>query len=383
MTAPRPMDGLLVLDLTAMIAGPLAGTICADLGADVIKVEPPSGDGSRAYFSADPTVRFSSMTAAFNRGKRGLCVDLTKDDDLALFKRIAAKADVILEGFRPGVAARLGIAYDDIKAINDDIIYVSISGFGQRGPGASRPGFDSAVQGESGLMHITGEPDAPPQRVGTQVIDTATGHVAAQATLAALLNRERHGVGDYIDCSLLTTAISLQTHNYCEYLTVDVPTSRAGSHPMFITPSGTYETSDGALTFSATMPKHWDAFTRALEDPELIDNPKYAEQDGRVADREFLIDRITQIMRTRTTADWVERFRTAGIVYGEVRDYPTVVDSDQFVANEMLREVERDGVVTRTVRTPAWYSSFEYRSTPGAPSLGQDTETIAAEFPAQ
>lgn len=375
------MDGMLVLDLTTMIAGPLAGTICADLGAEVIKVEPPSGDGSRAYFSADPTVRFNSMTAAFNRGKRSLCVDLSNADDHALFMRIAAQADVVLEGFRPGVAGRLGIAYDDIKAVNDDIVYVSISGFGQRGADAARAGFDTAVQGESGLMHITGEPTMHPQRIGTQIIDASTGHVAAQAICAALLNRERHGVGDYIECSLLATAISLQAHNFTEYLTVDVPLTRSGSHPFFTTPSGTYETSDGLVLFSANLPKHWDALTRALEDPELIDNPKYAEQLGRNADRAHLIERIQRVLRTRTTAEWVERFKKAGIVYGEIRDYPGVVGSEQFTANEMALDVERDGVVTHTVRTLAAYTTFGMAATAGAPGLGQDTDEIAAQYP--
>ncbi|WP_153505728.1 CaiB/BaiF CoA transferase family protein [Cumulibacter manganitolerans] len=382
MTAPRPLDGMLVLDLTMMIAGPLAGTICADLGADVIKVEPPSGDGSRAYFSADPTVRFNSMTAAFNRGKRSLAIDLTDPDDHALFLRIAAEADVVIEAFRPGVAAKLGITYDEIRAVNDDIVYVSISGFGQHGPDAGRPGFDTAIQGESGLMVITGEPDGLPQRVGTQIVDASTGITAAQAICAALLNRERHGCGDRIECSLLATAIALQTHNYTEYLTVDVPLTRAGAHPVFTTPSGTYATSDGLILFSANTPKHWSALTRALGDPELIDNPKHADQAGRSGDRAFLLERVQQILRTRTTAEWVERFRAAGIVYGEVRDYPAVVASPQFAAEQLALEVERDGVVTHTVRTPARYSSFTPAPTAGAPALGADTAAIRAEYPA-
>lgn len=380
MNAPRPLDGMLVVDLTQMIAGPLAGTVCADLGAEVIKVEPPAGDGSRAYFSADPAVRFNSMTAAFNRGKRSLAIDLTDADDHALFMRIAAQADVVIEAFRPGVATKLGIAYDDIKAINDDIVYVSISGFGQTGPDAARAGFDTAIQGESGLMHITGEPSAPPQRVGTQIVDASTGHVAAQAICAALLNRERHGVGDYVECSLLATAIGLQTHNFTEYLTVDVPLTRSGSNPVFTTPSGTYETSDGRVLFSANTPRHWAALTRALGDPELIDNPRFAGQDDRGANRDFLIDRIQQILRKRTTAEWLQRFKEAGIVYGEIRDYPGVVGSEQFEAIGMPLEVERDGVVTRTIRTPARYASFETAPTAGAPGIGQDNEQIRARF---
>ena len=382
MTAPRPMDGMLVLDLTMMIAGPLAGTICADLGADVIKVEPPAGDGSRAYYSADPTVRFNSMTAAFNRGKRSLAIDLTEPDDHALFMRIAAKADVVLEAFRPGVAAKLGVAYDDVRAINDDVVYVSISGFGQTGPDADRAGFDTAIQGESGLMEITGEPDALPQRVGTQIVDASTGIAAAQAICAALLNRERHGVGERIECSLLATAVALQTHNFTEYLTVDVPLTRAGAHPVFTTPSGTYATSDGLILFSANTPKHWKALTAALGDPDLIDNPKHADQAGRSGDRAFLLERIGQILRSRTTAEWVERFRKAGIVYGEIRTYPEVVASPQFAAEKLAIDVERGGVVTHTVRTPVTYASFPMASTAGAPALGADTEAIRAEYPA-
>lgn len=383
MTAPRPLDGMLVLDLSMMIAGPIAGMVCADLGAEVIKVEPPAGDGSRAYFSADPTVRFNSMTAAFNRGKKSIVLDLTVHEDLELLQRIAAQADVMIEAFRPGVTERLGISYDDIRALNEDIVYVSISGFGQRGPDARRAGFDTAVQGESGLMHITGEPAGKPHRVGTQIIDATTGHVAAQAICAALLNRERHGVGEHIECSLLATAVAMQAHNLTEYLTVGVPLERSGSHPYFTTPSGTYETSDGQILFSANTPRHWAALTKALGDPELIDNPAYADQAARSAARAELLERIQQILRTATTAEWVARFKEAGIVYGEIRDYPAVVESEQFAANDFELAVERDGVTTRTVRTPAAYTSFETAATAGAPALGQDSEEIVARFTAE
>lgn len=372
---------MLVLDLTMMIAGPLAGLVLADLGAEVIKVEPPAGDGSRGYFSSDPNVRFSSMTETFNRGKRSVVIDLADADDHALFLRLAAKADVVIEAFRPGVTKRLGISYDDIKAINDDIVYVSISGFGQVGPDAWRAGFDSAVQGESGLMHITGETDGDPQRVGTQVVDASTGHVAAQAICAALLNRERHGVGEYIECSLLGTALSLQAHNLTEYLTADVPLSRAGSHPLFITPSGTYATKDGNVVFSANTPRHWKAFTDAVEAPDLAENPAYADQAGRVAHRDELIPRITEILKTRTTAEWVERFAAANIVYGEVRDYPAVVASTAFEANEFGLTVERDGKVTKTIRLPARYASFAPAATAAAPELGADSDAVRNEHP--
>lgn len=383
MTAPRPMDDMLVLDLTMMIAGPLAGLVLADLGADVIKVEPPAGDGSRGYFSADPDVRFSSMTEAFNRGKRSLVVDLTDPDDHALFMRIAAEADVVIEAFRPGVTKRLGISYEDIKAINEDIVYTSISGFGQDGPDAWRAGFDSAVQGESGLMHITGEAERSPQRVGTQIVDVSTGHVAAQAIAAALLNRERHGIGEHIECSLLATALSLQAHNLTEFLTVGVPTVRAGSHPQFITPSGTYETQDGSIVFSANTPRHWAGFTAALEDAELAQNPAYADQASRTAHRDELIARIAKILKTRTTAEWVERFAKANIVYGEVRDYPAVVASAAFEANQFGLTVERDGKVTKTLRLPARYASFAPAAGTASPALGADTEAIRSEYAAK
>ena len=374
---------MLVLDLTMMIAGPLAGLVLADLGAEVIKVEPPAGDGSRGYFTADPEVRFNSMTETFNRGKRSLVVDLTDPDDHALFMRMAAKADVVIEAFRPGVTKRLGISYDDIKAVNEDIVYTSISGFGQEGPDAWRAGFDSAVQGESGLMHITGEADGTPQRVGTQVVDASTGHVAAQAICAALLNRERQGVGEYIECSLLATAISLQAHNLTEYLTAGVPLSRIGSHPGFITPSGTYATKDGNVVFSANTPRHWLAFAEAVEAPDLTENPAYADQAGRVAHRDELIPRITEILKTRTTAEWVERFAKANIVYGEVRDYPAVVASPQFAAGGFGLRVEHNGAVTDTVRLPARYASFTPAANTGSPALGADTDAVRAEYPAE
>ncbi|MFV0533970.1 MAG: CaiB/BaiF CoA transferase family protein [Cumulibacter sp.] len=382
MTVPRPLDGMLVLDLTTMIAGPLAGLVLADLGAEVIKIESPAGDGSRGYFTADPQVRLNSMTAAYNRGKRALVVDLTDPDDHALVLRMAARADVVLQGFRPGVVERLGISYEDIKAINADVIYLSISGFGQDGPDARRAGMDSSIQAETGLMHVTGEPDGNPQRVGSQVVDIGTGHVAAQAILAALLNRERHGIGEHIECSLLATAIGLQAHNITEYLTAGVDLKRSGSHPEFTTPSGLYSTQDGWIMFSANTPRHWAAFVEAVEAPDLGENPAYADQGGRTAHRDQLIPRIAEILAKRSTDEWIERFTKANIVFGRVRDYPDLAASAQFAAGEFAIEVEYAGEVTKTVRLPARYSSFAPAASGGSPALGADSDAIRTEYQA-
>ncbi|GAB3294412.1 CoA transferase [Epidermidibacterium keratini] len=379
--APRPLDGVLVLDFSMMIAGPLCGMVCADLGADVIKVEPPAGDGSRHYFSADPTVQFNSMTEAFNRGKRSLVVDLTNPDDLALVRRIAAKADVVLEAFRPGVMKKFGLDYDSLREGHEDLIYVSISGFGQHGPDASRAGFDTALQAESGLMHITGEPDGQPTRIGTQIIDVATGHIAAQALLAAMLNRERHGVGDWVHTSLLDTAISMQSHNYTEYLTVGVPLTRSGAHPVFTTPSGTYETSDGLILFSANTAKHWAALVAALGAEDLAD-PAYADQAGRGAARDFLMSRIAEIIKAQPTAEWVRRFTDAGIVFAQIRDYPSAMQWEQIAANDLPFDVSREGRDVHTVRLPARYHGFSPAADSAAPLLGEDTTQLRDEYAA-
>lgn len=378
--APRPMDGILVLDFTQVIAGPMATMMCADLGATVIKVEPPTGDNGRAYGSSDPSVIATPVYDAFNRGKRSIALDLRHEDDLALAKKIARQADVVVSAFRPGVMERLGLGYDELRADNPRLIYGLISGFGPDGPGRTRPGFDGALQAETGLLELCGEPDGPPQRIGTHVVDVTTGHVMFQAILAALLNRERHGVGECIQTCLYDCGISLHTHHFSEYLTHGVAPGRYGNQAAMSAPSGLYQTKDGYIVFSANSVKHWSTFLKVTGSKELA-SEDYATQNLRTANRDTLVPIVKDIMLRHTTDEWIEIFEENSMVYGRLQDYAAITSSEQFAVNDLaLESRDRDRTV-RSVRPPVRYSSFDYAQTNASPGIiGQDSDEIRAEF---
>ena len=375
------MDGMLVLDFTQVIAGPLCTMMCADLGATVIKVEPPTGDSGRGYGSDDPSIDAAPIYDAFNRGKRSIVLNLREDGDLALAKTIARKADVVISAFRPGVMERLGLGYEALRADNPKLVYASVSGFGPDGPGGKRAGLDGAMQAETGLLEITGEPDGPPQRIGTHIVDVTTGHVTLQAILAALLNRERHGVGEQIQTCLYDSGVSLQTHHYSEYLTHGVAPGRYGNHPSMSAPSGLYQTKDGYLVFSANSVKHWATFVEIAGSKELADNEAFATQNGRTSNRDTLIPIVIDIMLRHTTDEWVEIFEKNGLVYGKLQDYAAVTSSEQFAANNLAIESRDGDRVVRSVRPPVRFSSFDYPPTTASPKIiGQHSDEIRAEF---
>lgn len=376
----RPMDGMLVIDFTQMIAGPMCAMLCADLGAEVIKVEPPEGEGGRSFGSVDPNIKAFPIYETFNRGKRSIALNLRDENDLTVARSLCARADVVIEAFRPGVMDRLGLGAEELRAANPRLVYASISGFGPDGPGRTRPGLDSALQAETGLLEITGEPDGPPQRIGVHVVDVTTGHITLQAILAALLNRERHGVGDYVQTCLYDSGVSLQSHHYAEYLNYGVAPTRYGNHPTFSTPSGLYATADGHLVFSANTVRHWAAFCEATEMTDLVDDPRFATQNLRVLNGPELVEILSARIVTRPTAAWVELFNRHGVVFGEIHDYASAVASEQFAARKLTMTVSDDEHEFTTVRGPARYSSFEAAPTNAAPRVGQHNDEIRAQF---
>jgi crotonobetainyl-CoA:carnitine CoA-transferase CaiB-like acyl-CoA transferase len=381
MTAQRPLDGLLVLDFSQIVAGPLAAMVLGDLGARVIKIEPQSGDAARQLGSraADG---YQGMFESFNRGKQSVVVDLQTPDGLDHALGLVEKADVLIESSRVGVMERLGLGAQAVQERNPRLVYVSINAFGETGPNADRGGVDVVIQAETGWMSITGEPDGPPTKLGSVPIDAAAGHVAAQGALAALFARTRTGLGDVVRVSLYDVACSLHTHDFTDYLSRGWVAKRTGNFPAATTPSGVYDTADGTIVLAAYMPHHWRTAVDILDDERLRTDERFATMKSRIQHRAELLEILKEILRTRTTAEWSTEFAAARITSGTVRGTAEVVASDQFDAARLKLALSGGGdrETIWTIRSPARYDSFPCRVGAAAPSLDADRDAVLQEI---
>ncbi|MGW4338584.1 CaiB/BaiF CoA transferase family protein [Rhodococcus koreensis] len=375
-TSPRPLDGLLVLDFSQIVAGPLAAMVLGDLGARVVKIEPPRGDAARQLGNR-PNDGYQGMFESFNRNKESIVLDLRNPHDRETALALTDDADVVIEASRVGVMDRLGLGAAATRTRNKRLVYVTISAYGERGPNAERGGVDVAIQAESGWMSITGEPDGLPTKLGSIPIDAATGHVAAQGALAALLARERSGEGDTVRVSLYDVACHLHAHDFTDYLTQGWVAKRTGNFPAATTPSGVYETADGTMVLAAYMPHHWAAALDILDDDELRNDPRFATMKDRIINRAALLPKLQDVLRRRTTADWMADFSHARITSGIVRDTADAADSDQFDAASLrLDMVDDDGRSVSVIRTPARFDSFEIGAARRAPRLDSGRERV-------
>ena len=284
----KPLAGIKVLDLCRVVSGPFATMQLGDLGADVLKVEEPSrGDEARTYgppFVGGESAYFLSV----NRNKRSCVIDLKSQAGKELLVRLAAHADIVVENFRPGTMERLGLGFDVLSQGNNRLIYCGISGFGRSGPDVDRPGYDLILQGESGVMDITGEPEGPPMKVGTSVADLVTGLYAAQAVLAALAQRQRTGTGGRVDVSMLDCMASLLTFNAGMYFaTGQSPKRRGNAHPT-ISPYETFQASDGWFNLGVANDRFWAAFCHAIDRPDLLADTRFEKATDRVIARQAL-----------------------------------------------------------------------------------------------
>lgn len=373
-----PLDGLVVLDFSQIVAGPMAAMVLGDLGATVIKVEPPTGDASR-QLGAREADGYLGMYESFNRGKQSVIVDLHSPEGRAEALALIDVADVMIESSRVGVMDRLGIGAGPMLERNPRLVYVSISAFGERGPNAARGGVDVVIQAETGWMSITGEPDGPPTKLGSIPIDAATGHVAAQAALAALFARERSGRGDVVRVSLYDVACSLHAHDFTDFLTNGWVAGRTGNYPAATTPSGVYETSDGTVVLSAYMPHHWEVAVEVLDDDRLRTEPRFLTMRDRIQNRDALLPVLQEIMRTRSTAEWMKLFDAARLTSGVVRDTDAVAQSEQFEAADLRVDMhDEHGRSVSSIRTPARYDSFPIAATHPASALDSDREGVLA-----
>jgi formyl-CoA transferase len=367
-----------VLDLTRVRAGPTCVRQLADWGANVIKIEPPSSDssGSGGMGGAREGADFQNL----HRNKRSMTLNLKVPDGLEIFKQLAADADVVVENYRPEVKHRLGIDYESLKPANKGLIYASISGFGQDGPLAGRPGFDQIAQGMGGLMSITGEPGRGPMRVGIPIADLCAGIFAAQAVLLALLERERSGEGQWVQSSLLQAQIFMLDFQASRWLMDGEVAGQAGNdHPTSI-PTGVFETADGHINIASAGQQIWERLKDELGD-ERLDSPDFADGAARSENRKALNALINEATRTDSSEHWIVRLNEAGVPCGEINNIDEAFASPQVQHLGMARDmVSQERGATQIVGQPIAMSrsASEIRRPP--PTLGQHTEEILAEL---
>jgi crotonobetainyl-CoA:carnitine CoA-transferase CaiB-like acyl-CoA transferase len=371
-----PLAGVRVVDLGQYIAGPGAAMTLAELGASVIKIEPLAGDQARHIGRYG-----ESMVRAYNRGKRSIALDLKSEAGREAALRLIARADVVIQNLRPGAVDKLGLGPCTIRERFPRVVYLSISGFGSRGPSRDRPGYDIAAQAESGLMSVTGEPDRPPQKVGVPIVDAAAAHLGAQAVLAALYGRERSGVGATIETSLLEVAMHLQAATWAEYLGgAPEPTRIGDGQPHNAPAAEVVPTRDGHIVLSAYADEHWLRFCRVLGREELSRDPRFASNERRVANREALRTVLRECLSDRSSEECVTLLSRNQIVAGAVRSYAQTLQSPDVAASGLIVEaVGADGTRYRALGLPYRLDDAAQPAPPAAPACGADRDAVLAE----
>jgi crotonobetainyl-CoA:carnitine CoA-transferase CaiB-like acyl-CoA transferase len=373
----KPLHDIRVLDLSRVVSGPFCTMLLGDLGAEVIKIEePPGGDESRTF--GPPFVAGeSAYYLAVNRNKKSCTLDLKSDDGKRVLTELARRADVLVDNFRPGTLARLG--FDDAWAerTNPRLIRCSISGFGTRGPDAHRPGYDLVVQGESGIMDITGFPDGPPTKVGTSVGDLVTGLYAAQGILAALVERDRTGRGTRVEVAMLDALASLLTFNAGMYFaTGKSPTRRGNAHPS-IYPYETFEAADGWINVGVANDKFWTLFCNAVEAPELLADRRFATAPSRVEHRGALQPALVQIFLRHPRAHWMDVLGKAGVPCGAIRTVAEVCEAEQLLSRGMIVSIPHPTAgEVRSIFSPVRFGDRDPAGNAPPPLLGQHTDEI-------
>jgi crotonobetainyl-CoA:carnitine CoA-transferase CaiB-like acyl-CoA transferase len=374
------LAGLCVLDFSQVGAGPTIGTLLGDLGADVIKIEAPSGDIGRKL--GPPFQSGESVTAmSFNRSKRSLVIDLKAPEGPEVVKRLAAKADILIESFRPGVMDRLGVGWSVLSALRPELIFCSVSAYGQTGPWSGKPGVDGIVQAVSGLMSLIGSEGAPPTKVQSPVVDMATGFLGTVAVLAALQKRNLCGQGQHLDVSLYASAMMLQQSAIASFLSSGERPARIGSAAPYSAPNEAYPTRDGWIMIAAYHPDRWTAFCEVLEAPEMAADPDFATSPLRVAHRGKLMEAISARLASRTTAEWQEALEARDIICGPINEYDAVVASPQLAHLGAI--VELDHPRAGRVRMPGSVlgdRNAQSRATRPPPLVGEHSEEILAQF---
>jgi len=378
-TAKGALSGIRVLDLSQFLAGPYCTMILSDLGADVIKIEKPTGDPTR-----ETNVNINGQSVYFmsiNRGKRSVLMDLKDPCYKEMFLKMAAKADVIVENFVPGTMEKLGLAYEEIIKVNPKIIYTSVSGFGHTGPYSERGALDMIIQAMSGFMSVTGEKGGRPLKAGPSIADMTAGLYAAIGTLAALNHRNVTGRGQRLDIAMLDSMFSILENSIGNYFATGRIPKPAGNRHGVSAPFQPFETLDGEIIVAVSTNRAFEDFCQALGRDDLARDPRYANRKGRISNVDELAEQITTSTKTKTTAELEGAFEKFNVPYATINTIDKIVSSPQILARNMLQEVEHP--VAGKVKAVG--SPLKMSETPGAiqqvaPLLGQHTEEVFAEL---
>ena len=388
MSNTKPLDGLRVLELGQIAAGPYAASLLADLGADVVKIEnPDNGDGMRQWPPLnkvdDAGEVYSENFASLNRNKRSVTLNLKDSADIQTLKALCAAADIVIENYRPGVLDRLGVGYEALKAVNPGIIMCSISGYGQTGPYATRGAFDVSVQAMSGLMSVTGEQDSGPVKCGVPVGDFGAGLYAAYTIMAAVLRRQSTGIGAYIDCSMLGSLIGISALQTSEYFGTGKSAGRLGSAHPRNAPYQAYKASDDYFVIAAGTDRLWKEVCLAVDQPDLAEHPDYITQSLRAKNQKALAKLLEGYFAQNTAAFWLDEFNRRGVPASPINTFADVVNDEHVNHLGLVQDLTLpNGVKTKTTAFPIKITDFQFDIRHLPPKLGEHNDEVIAEWTA-
>jgi CoA:oxalate CoA-transferase len=375
MTPKLPLKGVKVLELGALVAAPYCSMLLADLGAEVVKIEPPGGDMSREF---GPFLRGeSSFFMSVNRGKKSVCLDLKNPLTLEWVLRLVADSDVVLHNFRTGVAEKLGLGYEEINKVNPRAIYCAISGFGPTGSMGDRPGIDLIFQAESGMISITGTPEGPPVKVGSNAADVYAATMSAFAIMTGLYQRNITGVGSRVDVALRDAFVALQACWFGSFFADGQIPQKLGAASPFTAPTDIFKTLDSEIVLAVVNEKHWKLFCNVLEIPELMDDKLFANNISRLANVSALKIILEKKLILKTTSVWLKLFELAKIPAGRVLNYDDISLDDQILNNEMVVRMDHSTVgEIKVLGVPIWLNNEKPSLLIPPPALGQHTREV-------
>jgi crotonobetainyl-CoA:carnitine CoA-transferase CaiB-like acyl-CoA transferase len=375
--AKGPLDGIKVVELAQIMAGPTCGMLLADMGAEVIKVEKlPGGDDTRSY--SEPSIAGESAPfMMLNRNKRGIAVNLKTPGGLEVVKRLLAEADVVTENYRKGTLEKLGLGYETLHRLNPRLVYCAVSGYGRTGPYADKGGFDLIAQGFAGIMSVTGEPGGPPVKAGTSIADINAGIFAALGIVAALQARHRTGRGQMVETSLMEAAIQQTYWQAAIWFATGENPGPSGSAHLLTAPYQAFQTQDGWINVGGANQSNWERIAKAIGRPELLADSRFATNADRMRNRAELIPLVADRLRTRSSAEWIGDLEAQGVPVGPVNRIGDMLSDPQVAAREMVVEVDH----AKAGRVKALGFPVKFSETPaaverGAPLLGQHTREV-------
>lgn len=379
----KALSDVRVLDLSRVLAGPWATQMLGDLGAEILKIEKPGvGDDTRGWGppwfeerAGGDEARTAGYYLAANRNKKSVAIDIARPEGQALIRDLAAQSDIVVENFKRGGLARYGLDYPRLKAVNPTLIYCSITGFGQDGPDADKPGYDLMIQAMSGFMSITGNAEGPPRRMGVAMVDLTTGMNAAAAILAALYQRERTGEGQQIDIALFDVALSSLGNQALNYLVSGTAPGRTGNAHPNVVPYQPFETADGWIIVAVGNDNQFARFAELLGHGAMAEDERYRTNGARVEHRDTLIPPLADAMKARTTAEWTEALIAANVPYGPINTIEEAFAEPQAIHRGLSHEI--DGVPQ--VASPLRLASSPMDGATPPPALGQDTDRVLEE----